>query len=87
MLDNQYVILGSSFSKEFMKKIKEKYDDCIENENLSYVTSEHDGKVYCRHVSDPEKNIIELKEIITSEIASIVKGYYNGDFEVRRLDL
>jgi hypothetical protein len=87
LLENQFVILGQSFSEEIMEKIREKYNKCIENENSSYVTSEYDGEIYCRHVSEPEKNISELKYIITSEIASIVKEYYDGNFQIRRLDL
>lgn len=86
-LKNQFVGLELPYDPNLIEVIRKKYEALIENEKTSYVTSEYEGKVYCRHITDPQLKIEELGKLITPEIKKIIEEYYGKNFEVRRIDL
>ena len=86
LVQNQFLLLNKIFDDETIKAIKSKFDSLIENEELSVPTSHYDGKVYSRHIKNPEKNIPELKNLLTEEIYDIIKGYYGKDFSVKHVN-
>ncbi len=83
----QFLMLEHPYDDELIDSIRIKYEKMIENDETSYVTGQHNGKVYSRHIREPWKRIPELEKLITDDISNILRGYYNGYFDVRLIEI
>lgn len=79
-----YADLGNPHSPELIKKIREKFDEQIEDKNYSIIRSHYNGKVYGRMLFNAHKNIPELKELLNEQVVSLLENYY-GKFKVYRI--
>ena len=87
LIKKQYVFLEKQFDVTLIESVISKYNDLIENDKTSYVTGEYEGKVFSRHILEPEKIIPELNDLITDDIRKMIQLYYNGSFQVADLSL
>ena len=81
----QHIILNNQYDEKLIEIIRSKYNELIENDEKSYVTGTFEGKCYSRHITRAHEQIKELAGLLTDEIKEIVKGYYQGKFNVRYL--
>jgi len=82
---NHFFIFHNIYDDSLINKIKTKYDTLIENEKYSYPTAEHEGKVYSRHIHQGHEHIPELKNLITTDMSNLIRGYYHGEFVIKTI--
>lgn len=80
-----YTTLGTPFESSTIEKIVTKYNNLIEDNNESSIRTEFEGTVYSRMVNQIYKKIPEIAELITDEIATIIKQHYRSDFQVHHV--
>lgn len=81
----QYLVLSDHYDKKLIDTIRIKYNELVENDETSYTSSVVDGTYYSSHISKPHKKIEGLSELITDDIKDIVKGYYQGNFQIKHI--
>jgi len=79
---NGLVDLGHPFDNVLIKKIKEKYEKMIEDDEYSFVRSEFEGKVYSRMINRIGEKLPEINDLLIDEIKKMVSEYYQGNFQV-----
>lgn len=77
------VIAGFKIDKDVINPIKEKYNQLIENPE--YSISRGQGQVYSRSIKDIDKNIPEIKNILSEDVIEKIKEIYGCEFEVRHV--
>ena len=83
---NQYLVLNNHYDQKLLDTIKTKYDSLMENEETSYPDNIFEGKSYSRHITKVYQQIGEISELITDEIKNILRGYYQGNFQVKYIE-
>ena len=83
---DQVLPLDTPYESSLIDKISAKYNQMIENEEFSLGSQGFGGKVYCRHIRNPEKNFPELKHLISEKVHRIVSDYYGKNFCIKHIN-
>lgn len=79
---NGFVDLGNPFDKNVFQKIKEKYNQMIEDDRYSFVRSQYQGEVFSRMLNRAMKLIPEFKDLITNDLLNMFEEHFRGNFQI-----
>lgn len=74
--------LECPFDDKLLKGIIEKYNNFIEDDKHSTSRSKFQDKIFSRILNDPLDKIPELKDLLSDKIQKMIKGHYQGNFQV-----
>ena len=84
---DQCLMMNQPYDSSLIEKIIHKYNQMINDDKYSFVSSEVDGKTFMRHIFLAPKNLPEFADLLCGEVTDIIKGYYtNGNFSVLHVD-
>ena len=76
-------LIKSNYTEELLKTIHKKYIEMIGND--LYSTPLPNG--CSRHLKDPDKNIPELKELLSTQLQEILMAYYGCYFTISEINV
>ncbi|RZD48709.1 MAG: hypothetical protein CXT78_00935 [Thaumarchaeota archaeon] len=79
---NGHALLGIIHDKQLIDEVSSKFKKVIDDEDLSFVRSQHDGQVFSRQIRLVHKNIPEVKKLITAQVIEFFEQYYKTPFKI-----
>lgn len=83
---NQYLVLHDHYDEKLIETIRKKYNEIIEDDEKSYRSSLFEGKSYSSHIKNIYEEIEEIGQLISSQIKTIVEGYYQSYFDIKYIE-
>ena len=79
---NGHVLLGQICNDSLIEKLSNELNKIVEDETLSSVRSQHNGKVYSRSVHELILKIPDVKKLMSEKIIDLFQQYYGSYFQI-----